>query len=241
MEQAEEWNEKGKAYVQEKKYEEALSCYSKAIELNPKEQKYYANRSLMHCNLNDFANAKKDAEKAIELNPNVAKSYLRLGKACFGQLDYIGAYSAYMAGLEIEPQNNNLIEAKNVLIDQVSKMGGQDPKIIESQFENHRQENLKKENQIINETEMELNKNYSDQINIGPNDDKNNKKNLIEKYCLNKRVELKFVKQISEYRFEGKIMEISGGFIFFKREDKYNNTDENHIINLNNVIDIHIL
>ena len=77
------------------------------------EQKYYANRSLMHCNLNDFANAKKDAEKAIELNPGVAKSYLRLGKACFGQLDYIGAYSAYMAGLEIEPQNNNLIEEKN--------------------------------------------------------------------------------------------------------------------------------
>ena len=49
------------------------------------------------------------------------------------------------------------------------------------------------------------------------------------------------MKQITEYKFEGKIMKISGGFIYFKKEDKYNDTKENNIINLNNIIDIHIL
>ena len=87
MELAEEWNEKGKAYVKEKNFKEALFCYSKAIDLNPNEQKYYANRSLMHYNLNDFAQAKIDAEKAIELDPNIPKSYIRLGKACLALFD----------------------------------------------------------------------------------------------------------------------------------------------------------
>ena len=241
MELAEEWNEKGKAYVKEKNFKEALFCYSKAIDLNPNEQKYYANRSLMHYNLNDFAQAKIDAEKAIELDPNIPKSYIRLGKACLALFDYIGAYNAYMKGLEIDPNNENLIETKNTMFEQISKMGGEDPKELEKNFEALRQKEIIKEKEAkINKTKIESKPN-SVPINKEVNKDKNDKINLIEKYCLNKRVVLKFVKQISEYRFEGKILEISGGFIYFKREDKYNNTEENHIINLDNIIDIHIL
>ena len=241
MELAEEWNEKGKAYVKEKNFKEALLCYSKAIYLNPNEQKYYANRSLMHYNLKDFAQAKIDAEKAIELDPNIPKSYIRLGKACLALFDYIGAYNAYMKGLEIDPNNENLIEAKNKMFEYISKMRGEDPKELEKNFEALRQKEISKEKEIkINETKIESKQNTIP-INKRVNQDKNDKINLIEKYCINKRVVLKFVKQISEYRFEGKILEISGEFMYFKREDKYNNTEENHIINLNNVIDIHIL
>ena len=146
-----------------------------------------------------------------------------------------------MKGLEIDPNNENLIETKNTMFEQISKMGGEDPKELEKNFETLRQKEIIKEKEAkINKTKIESKPN-SVPINKEVNKDKNDKINLIEKYCLNKRVVLKFVKQISEYRFEGKILEISGGFIYFKREDKYNNTEENHIINLDNIIDIHIL
>ena len=73
------------------------------------------------------------------------------------------------------------------------------------------------------------------------NEGKCENKNLIEKYALNKRVELTFVRQTSDYRIVGKIEEVNGGFVLFIKENGFNNTQEKHIININNIIDVHIL
>ena len=64
---------------------------------------------------------------------------------------------------------------------------------------------------------------------------------LIEKYALKKRVELVFVRHVTDYRFEGIIEEISDGFIYFIKDDKYNGKLEHHLININNIIDIRLL
>ena len=85
METAKDWKDKGNALVKEKKYKEALDCYSKAIEIDTNDPILYSNRSAMHLNLFNYDQALIDAEKALSLKPDYGKAYLRKGKALEGQ------------------------------------------------------------------------------------------------------------------------------------------------------------
>ena len=115
METAKDWKDKGNALVKEKKYKEALDCYSKAIEIDPNDPILYSNRSLMHSNLSEFDEALKDAEKAISIKPDYAKAYLRKGKALEGQQKLKEALDTYKLGLEKDKQNTQLLEASKEL------------------------------------------------------------------------------------------------------------------------------
>ena len=75
METAKDWKDKGNALVKEKKYKEALDCYSKAIEIDPNDPILYSNRSAMHLNLSEFDQALADADKAISIKADYAKAY----------------------------------------------------------------------------------------------------------------------------------------------------------------------
>ncbi len=111
MSTAKEQKDKGNLLVQEKKFAEALECYSKAIELDSKDPILYSNRSLMHSNLNEFDLALIDADKAIEINPNYSKAYLRRGKALEGLGRIEEALNTYHSGLEKDNNNVQLMDA----------------------------------------------------------------------------------------------------------------------------------
>ena len=115
METSETWKEKGNALVKEKKYKEALDCYTKAIELDPNNQILYSNRSAMHLNLFNYEQALIDAEKAISLKPDYGKAYLRKGKALEGLQKLKEALDTYKLGLEKDKQNAQLLEASSNL------------------------------------------------------------------------------------------------------------------------------
>ena len=115
MSTAKEWKDKGNSLVKEKKYKEALDCYSKAIELDPNDPILYSNRSAMHLNLSEFDEAINDAEKAISLKPDYAKAYLRKGKALEGQQRIQEALDTYKLGLEKDKTNAQLLEASQEL------------------------------------------------------------------------------------------------------------------------------
>ena len=115
MQTAKEWKDKGNALVKEKKYKDALDCYSKAIEIDPNDPILYSNRSAMHLNLAQFDDSLKDAEKAISLKPDYAKAYLRKGKALEGQEKFKEALEAYKLGLEKDNQNAQLLQASKEL------------------------------------------------------------------------------------------------------------------------------
>ncbi|MBI4656414.1 MAG: hypothetical protein HY746_06690 [Elusimicrobia bacterium] len=55
--------------------DESLLYYSKAIELNPSESKYYGNRGLLHLEKGNSSEALIDLNKAIEIAPNMAFVY----------------------------------------------------------------------------------------------------------------------------------------------------------------------
>ena len=120
METAKDWKEKGNALVKEKKYKEALDCYTKAIELDPNDPILYSNRSAMHLNLNEFGQAITDAEKAISIKPDYAKAYLRKGKALEGQQRLQEALDTYKLGLEKDKTNAQLLEASQELEAQIN-------------------------------------------------------------------------------------------------------------------------
>ena len=115
METAKEWKEKGNALVKEKKYKEALDCYTKSIEIDPNDPILYSNRSAMHLNLNQFDQALTDAEKAISLKPEYAKAYLRKGKALEGLEKFDEALKTYKLGLEKDNGNTQLLQASQEL------------------------------------------------------------------------------------------------------------------------------
>ena len=111
METAKTWKDKGNLLVQERKYAEALECYSKAIELDPKDPILYSNRSAMYFNCGDYDNAIYDAEEAIILKPDYAKAYLRKGNALEKKESYQEALNTYKIGLEKDNNNKQLLEA----------------------------------------------------------------------------------------------------------------------------------
>ena len=115
MSTAKEWKDKGNSLVKEKKYKEALDCYTKAIEIDPNDPILYSNRSAMHLNLSEFDEAINDAEKAISLKPDYAKAYLRKGKALEGQQRIQEALDTYKLGLEKDKTNAQLLEASQEL------------------------------------------------------------------------------------------------------------------------------
>jgi len=115
MSTAKEWKDKGNALVKEKKYKEALDCYTKSIEIDPNDPILYSNRSAMHLNLNEFDQALTDAEKAISLKPDYAKAYLRKGKALEGQQKFKEALDTYKLGLEKDKENAQLLQASQEL------------------------------------------------------------------------------------------------------------------------------
>jgi Flp pilus assembly protein TadD len=63
------------------RYDEAISEYTKAIELNPKSEAAYLNRGKDYMGKLQFDMAIDDFSKAIEINPNDEASYLKRGIA----------------------------------------------------------------------------------------------------------------------------------------------------------------
>ena len=122
MTTAKEWKEKGNHLVQERKYQEALNCYTKAIELDKNDPILYSNRSAMYYNLNDFENALLDAEEAIYLKPDYAKAYLRKGNALEKQYKYQEALDTYKTGLQKDKNNTQLLEAYQKLEDSLKNL-----------------------------------------------------------------------------------------------------------------------
>tara|TARA_B100000427_G_scaffold34679_1_gene25224 strand:- start:3360 stop:5108 length:1749 start_codon:yes stop_codon:yes gene_type:complete len=83
------------------KYKEAISDYTKAIEINPNNAEFYKSRSNARYRNSDYQGAENDLTKAIEINPNDYEMYLRRGYFKDVKKDYEGAISDYTKAIEI--------------------------------------------------------------------------------------------------------------------------------------------
>ncbi|KAG8550949.1 hypothetical protein GDO81_023878 [Engystomops pustulosus] len=77
---AQELKEQGNRLFVARKYQEAVSCYSKAITRNPSIAVYYTNRALCYLKMQQLDKALADCKHALELDCQSVKAHFFLGQ-----------------------------------------------------------------------------------------------------------------------------------------------------------------
>ncbi|GFO13168.1 Dnaj homolog subfamily c member 7-like, partial [Plakobranchus ocellatus] len=112
--------EQGNALYKEKKYTEALACYSEAINICPDCAAYYGNRAAAYIMLHKYKDGLADAQYALQLDTGFVKGYLREGKCHLALGSPVAALRSYRHALEIEP-NNTIAQKESTIASQVQE------------------------------------------------------------------------------------------------------------------------
>lgn len=102
---ARDWFEKGFALEKARRNQEAIEAYSRAIELDPKDEDAYSSRARAYENLGDYQRAIRDYDKAIELNPKDADAYYSRADAYEKLGDYQQAINDYTLAIRFNPKD----------------------------------------------------------------------------------------------------------------------------------------
>jgi tetratricopeptide (TPR) repeat protein len=96
---------RGNDYANKGQYEEAISAYNKALEINPRYALAYHNRGSVYAKKNQYNEAISDFTKALEINPKFAAAYYYRGITYFNKGQYEEAISDFTKALEINPRD----------------------------------------------------------------------------------------------------------------------------------------
>lgn len=114
-ETAEEYLQKGNADYHQGNLAQAISDYTKAIEINPNFADAYENRGLAYTRQRlNYTQAIADFTKAIEINPNYAEAYSNRGNAYIRQSSLPQAISDFTKAIEINPKFANAYYARSL-------------------------------------------------------------------------------------------------------------------------------
>lgn len=105
-------HEKGNAYLDEQKYDKAITAFNKALEKAPDHPDILSHRGVTYLHLKQKKNCLDDLQKALLLEPKNSYRYASLAYArdFFGDLD--GAIEDYQKAVSLDPEDavahNNL-------------------------------------------------------------------------------------------------------------------------------------
>jgi small glutamine-rich tetratricopeptide repeat-containing protein alpha len=122
--QAEQLKSEGNKMLTDGQHEAAAKLYSQAIQLNPKNHIYYANRAAAYVNLRNFDNAINDSNRAIKLDPTYAKAYYRLGQAASGLSKWQEAVNAFELAVKYTEKPSDKAPIQQQLQQAKAKLGG---------------------------------------------------------------------------------------------------------------------
>ena len=112
-EEAESYKVKANELVKEKKFNDAIQNYTKAIELVPDNPIYYSNRSMAYLRVESFGYALEDASKAIELDEKYTKAYYRRASSNMALGKFKRALKDYEAVMKVCPNDPDAKEKFN--------------------------------------------------------------------------------------------------------------------------------
>ncbi len=102
------YNNRGNAYWNEGQYDQAISDYNKALEINPRHTQAYNNRGVAYRSKGQYDQAISDYNKALEINPRFAAAYYNRAIVYLstGQYDkaWEDVYKAQDLGHKIHPR-----------------------------------------------------------------------------------------------------------------------------------------
>lgn len=102
---------RGNDFFNNKRWNEAVACYSRAIELSPNNVTLYSNRSAAFNQLGQYHNALLDAEKCITLQRDWVKGHFRRGKALLGLQNYTEAIVSLKEALNCDSRSTEIQDA----------------------------------------------------------------------------------------------------------------------------------
>ncbi len=114
------WYNKGLALAKLGKYEEAIECFDKAIELNPNFAPAWNNKGVALAKLGKYEEAIKCYDKALEIDPNYYYAWNNKGVALAKLGRYEEAIKCYEKAIQINP---NYVDAWYNLGLALSKLG----------------------------------------------------------------------------------------------------------------------
>ena len=121
LKDAEGHKQKGNAYVKENKLNEAIKCFSEAIDLKVEtinNSIYLSNRAFINLKLENYGLALSDSNKAIEINPNYIKAYYRRASAYLFLRKYDEALSDLKLLQKHFPSDIRRIWVRNIVVTQ---------------------------------------------------------------------------------------------------------------------------
>ena len=101
--EADSYFARGLNYHSAGSFREAISNYTKAIEITPTFARTYTKRGEAYLSTEHYFDAISDFNKAIELNPKYAEAYLHRGRAYIRKKQYDNAITDFNSVIEITP------------------------------------------------------------------------------------------------------------------------------------------
>jgi tetratricopeptide (TPR) repeat protein len=95
---------RGLGYEEKGQYDEAISNYTKALEINPRDAEAYYNRGVVYNRKGQYDEAISDFTKALEINARDADAYYNRGIVHNRKSQYNEAISDFSKALEINPR-----------------------------------------------------------------------------------------------------------------------------------------
>jgi ankyrin repeat protein len=108
IKQANEYKEKGNKFFSQKQYDDAITNYTAAIQLNPVDATFYSNRSASYMGLQKYNEALYDAVMARTLKPDWSKACYRMAVARMALDRYEDAAVSAWEGLQMDQSNDEL-------------------------------------------------------------------------------------------------------------------------------------
>jgi serine/threonine protein kinase len=102
---AKDFYRQGDKFYGQRKYDEAIEAYTRAIELNPNDSGVYNNRGIVYHLLSEYDKAIADYNRAAELNPYHFSAYNNRGLVYEEIGNVEQAVADYRKALELDPDN----------------------------------------------------------------------------------------------------------------------------------------
>jgi tetratricopeptide (TPR) repeat protein len=106
---------RGYTFYLEKNFVNAITDFSKAIDLNQNDPRYYLSRGDAYYANRDLSNAILDYSKTIDLNPIDPRGYFARGNAYYMNKDFIKSLIDLSKGLKIYPYNTDAYFLKGLM------------------------------------------------------------------------------------------------------------------------------
>lgn len=104
---AEQYKTQGNDLMKQEKFQEALVCYTQAIDIDDSNAVYFCNRAAAYSKLLQHEHALNDCSRAIQLDPNYSKAYGRKGLAHSAVNQHAAAKECYQQAMELDPANQS--------------------------------------------------------------------------------------------------------------------------------------